>query len=78
MVELEGPRFSSSSSERADGAVATAKNAGLPVRARVSLACTDCGARNYQTTRKPERKGQLSLKKFCPGCNRHTVHKETK
>jgi len=47
-------------------------------RARVSLACTDCGARNYQTTRKPDRKGQLSLKKFCPGCKRHTLHKETK
>jgi large subunit ribosomal protein L33 len=47
-------------------------------RTRVALACTDCGARNYDTTRKPERKGQLSLKKFCPTCKRHTIHKETK
>jgi large subunit ribosomal protein L33 len=47
-------------------------------RIRVSLACTECESRNYSTTRKPERPGQLSFKKFCPTCNRHTTHKETK
>jgi large subunit ribosomal protein L33 len=47
-------------------------------RTRVSLACTECESRNYKTTRKPELEGQLSMKKFCPTCNRHTVHKETK
>ncbi len=47
-------------------------------RIRVSLACTECESRNYSTTRKPERLGQLTFKKFCPTCNRHTVHKETK
>ncbi len=47
-------------------------------RQPVSLACSECDSRNYRTTRKPEAKGQLSLKKFCPKCNRHTVHKETK
>ncbi len=47
-------------------------------RTRVSLACSECESRNYKTTRKPELVGQLSLKKFCPKCNRHTVHKETK
>jgi len=47
-------------------------------RQPVSLACTECESRNYRTTRKPDRKGQLELKKFCPKCNRHTVHKETK
>jgi large subunit ribosomal protein L33 len=47
-------------------------------RTRVALACTDCDSRNYQTTRKVERQGQLALKKFCPSCNKHTVHKETK
>ena len=51
---------------------------GSAARTRVSLACSECEARNYKTTRKPERQGQLSLKKFCPGCKRHTVHKETK
>ena len=47
-------------------------------RATISLACSECASRNYKTTRKKEQKGQLALKKHCPKCNRHTVHKETK
>jgi large subunit ribosomal protein L33 len=47
-------------------------------RSRVSLACSECATRNYQTTRKQDQKGQISLKKYCPTCKRHTVHKETK
>jgi large subunit ribosomal protein L33 len=47
-------------------------------RATISLACSECGSRNYKTTRKMEQQGQLTLKKHCPKCNRHTVHKETK
>jgi large subunit ribosomal protein L33 len=44
----------------------------------MALACQECESRNYRTTRKPTQKGQLELKKFCPTCKRHTVHKETK
>ena len=47
-------------------------------RIQVSLACVECDSRNYRTTRKPEQQGQIELKKHCPKCNRHTVHKETK
>ncbi|MBV9947533.1 MAG: 50S ribosomal protein L33 [Myxococcales bacterium] len=47
-------------------------------RETVSLACTECETRNYRTTRKTGQRGQLVIKKFCPGCRRHTVHKETK
>jgi len=47
-------------------------------RIDVSLACTECETRNYRTSRKRDHKGQLSLKKFCPKCNKHTIHKETK
>jgi large subunit ribosomal protein L33 len=50
----------------------------MPERVNVSLACTECQSRNYRTTRKPDRKGQLALKKFCATCKRHTVHRETK
>jgi large subunit ribosomal protein L33 len=49
-------------------------------RQRVALVCDECGARNYKTT-KPKKPGQtkrLALKKFCPACNRHTVHRESK
>lgn len=47
-------------------------------RIEVSLACTECDARNYRTTRKRQQEGQIERKKFCPKCKRHTVHKETK
>jgi large subunit ribosomal protein L33 len=47
-------------------------------RVEVSLACSECESRNYRTTRKKSQPGQLTLKKYCPKCNRHTVHKETK
>ncbi len=47
-------------------------------RIEVSLACSECESRNYRTSRKREQEGQITLKKYCPKCNRHTVHKETK
>jgi large subunit ribosomal protein L33 len=52
-------------------------------RIPISLACAECETRNYKTTRKAgggggNDKGQLSIKKYCPTCNKHTVHKETK
>jgi large subunit ribosomal protein L33 len=47
-------------------------------RIAVALACVECETRNYRTTRKPEQLGQIELKKFCPKCKRHTVHRETK
>ncbi|SFQ91596.1 MULTISPECIES: 50S ribosomal protein L33 [unclassified Bacillus (in: firmicutes)] len=46
---------------------------------KVTLACSDCGSRNYSTTTNkqtsPER---LELKKFCKSCGSQTVHRETK
>jgi large subunit ribosomal protein L33 len=51
----------------------------VPERIPVVLACSVCGARNFRTTRKREATGKaLELKKFCPKCNAHTLHKETK
>ncbi|MGB5701787.1 MAG: 50S ribosomal protein L33 [Polyangiales bacterium] len=49
-------------------------------RVKVALACEQCGARNYHTTklRKAGPQERLTLKKYCPGCGRHTEHKETK
>jgi large subunit ribosomal protein L33 len=48
-------------------------------RVAISLACSVCGARNYRTTRsrRPGTKA-IELKKHCPACNAHTLHKETK
>lgn len=48
-------------------------------RISVSLACSECKARNYKTTKSPEMAGKpLELRKFCKQCGRHTLHRETK
>jgi len=53
-------------------------------RVAISLACSDCKARNYKTTKTSLRgsgavEGKLiELKKFCKQCRKHTLHRETK
>jgi len=52
----------------------------VPERIGIALACSECGARNYRTT-KAKKQGQserLMLRKFCPTCGKHTEHRETK
>jgi len=44
---------------------------------RVALVCSECDARNYQTTKKKTGE-RLELKKYCPHCERHTLHRESK
>jgi large subunit ribosomal protein L33 len=49
------------------------------VRDPVVLACTKCKRRNYTTKKNKKRHpDRLVYKKFCPNCNEHTEHKETK
>ena len=49
------------------------------MRVKVTLACTDCKERNYSTTKnKKTNPDRIELKKYCPRCATHTVHKETK
>lgn len=49
------------------------------VRTRITLACTECKRRNYNLTKEkknhPER---MEVRKYCPFCKKHTMHKETK
>ena len=49
------------------------------MRTKITFACTECKQRNYDTMKNkkndPER---LQLKKYCPFCKKHTVHKESK
>ncbi|QQR91665.1 MAG: 50S ribosomal protein L33 [Myxococcales bacterium] len=52
----------------------------MKTRVKIALVCSECGARNYRST-KAIKQGEtefLSLKKFCPSCGKHTVHKESK
>ena len=48
-------------------------------RTKVAFECTECKRRNYNSMKNkkndPER---LQLKKYCPFCKKHTVHKESK
>lgn len=52
---------------------------GLMMRVNITLACTDCGERNYISKKNkrnnPER---LELKKYCSREKKNTLHRETK
>lgn len=49
------------------------------VRVIVNMECPECKRRNYATTKnKRTQKERIELKKYCPGCREHTMHKETR
>ncbi|HEY9161812.1 MAG TPA: 50S ribosomal protein L33 [Desulfomonilia bacterium] len=49
------------------------------MRDSVILACSECKRRNYMTTRnKKKQQEKLQIKKFCPFCRTHSLHKESK
>lgn len=49
------------------------------VRIVITLACNDCKERNYVTTKNRRNDpGRLELKKYCPRCRQHKVHRETR
>jgi len=51
----------------------------LDMRKKVLLICPECLSRNYTTTKKVESNTtRLEIKKFCPKCGKHTMHKESK
>lgn len=49
------------------------------MRTKITLACTECKQRNYNTTKdKKAHPDRMETKKYCRFCKTHTVHKETK
>ena len=49
------------------------------VRTRITLECTECKQRNYNTMKdKKAHPDRLETKKYCRFCKRHTLHKETR
>ncbi len=45
----------------------------------IHLSCTTCKRKNYTTTKnKKKHTEKLELKKFCPFCKTHVLHKEAK
>ena len=48
-------------------------------RILINLACTTCKQRNYYTVKNKKNDVQrLELKKYCPHCRAHAVHREVK
>jgi large subunit ribosomal protein L33 len=49
------------------------------MRTKITLACTECKQRNYNTTKdKKTHPERMEIKKYCRFCKTHTQHKETK
>ena len=48
-------------------------------RPKITLACTECKRRNYQTMKsKRNTPDRIEMKKFCRWCGSHTLHRETR
>jgi len=49
------------------------------MREKITLACTECKQRNYDTYKdKKNTPERIELKKYCKFCKKHTIHKEAK
>ena len=49
------------------------------VRVAITLACTECKRRNYQTSKsKRNTPDRVEFKKYCRWCGSHTPHRETR
>ncbi|MBI3114993.1 MAG: 50S ribosomal protein L33 [Candidatus Kerfeldbacteria bacterium] len=45
----------------------------------IALSCSECKRINYHSKRNKKKvKEKVSLKKYCPWCGKHTLHKEAK
>ena len=51
----------------------------IRMRNAITLACTDCKQRNYQTNKnKKNNPDRIEMMKYCKFCGKHTLHRETK
>ena len=54
-------------------------NGGAVMRVKITLACTECKQRNYNTMKnKKNTPDRLEMNKYCRFCRKHTLHRETK
>ena len=55
------------------------KSGGADMRVKITLACTECKQRNYDTMKnKKNDPDRLEMNKYCKFCRKHTLHRETK
>gem|GEM_PF-46312 len=78
----DGARFANASGARVGrfyGIQCCCTGATSMAREKIILGCTECKNRNYFTMKNkrlhPER---VEWKKYCPRCDAHKLHKETK
>ena len=49
------------------------------MRDQITLECTECKERNYSSTKNKRLHPQrVEFKKYCPRCNAHRTHKDTR
>ena len=49
------------------------------MRVKITLVCTECKQRNYDTTKnKKNDPDRIELNKYCRSGRKHTLHKESK
>ena len=49
------------------------------MRVKITLACSECKQRNYDTKKnKKNDPDRLEMNKYCRFCRKHTLHKATK
>ena len=49
------------------------------VRVKITLACTECKQRNYNTMKnKRNNPDRIEMSKYCRFCKKHTVQKESR
>jgi large subunit ribosomal protein L33 len=74
---IEAARSANAGSALSVGSCSTESQ--IMAREKIILGCTECKNRNYFTMKNkrlhPER---VEWKKYCPRCNAHKTHKETK
>ena len=61
------------------GALPEKQTGGADMRVKITLACSECKQRNYETKKnKKNDPDRLEMNKYCRFCNKHTLHRETK
>jgi len=45
----------------------------------ITMACSECRSRNYVTSKNRQKHpNRMELKKYCPTCHKHVMHREAK
>jgi len=75
----EGGRIAGRTLRAKEGEIISKGDGGAAMRVKITLSCTECKQRNYNTMKnKKNTPDRLEMSKYCRFCRKHTVHRETK